>query len=223
MRILALVAGTNDPSNADTLADAFSEGVMSAGEAEVTKLYVKDLHLDHFVLEHYNPTYRDEEDFLKLKRLILEADGVLIASPIWNFSIPAHLKNAIDRMGSFALDTDTRSKGQLKGKPFFFLFTGGGPMPVWKGLMRFTTLHVPESIRYFGGTIAGFHYEPKCMTRGKFQLVVNNRPENLEKVRAKGKKFAMFVRNFQSTGKLPMWNRLMMWGYEKGKRVMGKL
>src|SRR3989338_4220001 len=138
VKILVLVAGTNDPSNCDTLAEAFTEGLRHVPETEINKVFVRDLHIDHFTLDHYREGGPEEEDFRKIRSLVLDADGIVVATPIWNFSVPAHLKNLIDRMGTFALDRETRSDGQLGGKPCCFLFTGGAPVPAWKGLQRFT-------------------------------------------------------------------------------------
>ncbi len=207
------------------LGEAFIHGIEEYDRSSsVTKIYLRDLNLEHFTLEHYDSSKKIEKDFQILKDAILQADGIIIASPIWNFSVPAHLKNAIDRIGSFGLDADTRTKGQFKGKPFYFIFTGGAPRAAWRGLMRFTVAHVSESLRYFGGTIVGHYYEAKCTERkGVFTLVLDKRPESLAKVRAKGKKFAGFVEDFTKTGKLPLGHRFVTWVYAEAQRVMGKL
>jgi NAD(P)H-dependent FMN reductase len=224
VRIVALVAGTNEPSNADVLADAFLSGAASLDQTHVEKIRLKDLPLPHFTLECYEDNCPLPPEYVKLRQLIEKSDGVLIATPIWNFGVPAHLKNAIDWIGCFALDQETKSKGMLESKPFYFIFTGGAPIAAWKGLMRFTTMLVPEGIRYFGGTIAGKYYEPKCMLgRGKFGLVVDNRPESLAAVRKRGIAFAKFVRNFKETGKLPLWKRTVEYGYRMGQRIVAKL
>ena len=108
-----------------------------------------------------------------MQKHVENASGLVIATPVWNFGVPAHLKNFIDRMGSFALD-ETRSRGTLNGKPFYIIFTGGAPKPAWTGLMKKTTAFVPEALRYFGATYIGHHFEPKCVKgRGKFGLVVD--------------------------------------------------
>ncbi|PIR50022.1 hypothetical protein COU79_01710 [Candidatus Peregrinibacteria bacterium CG10_big_fil_rev_8_21_14_0_10_54_7] len=207
MNILVLVAGTNEPSNSNMLADAFIEGMQQGGDVTVEKRRLKDLQIDHFSLEHYNPEFRHEEDFRNLQHLIEKADGLVIASPVWNFGVPAHLKNFIDRMGSFALD-ETRSRGTLRGKPFYLIFTGGVPAPAWKGLMRKTTSFVPEGLKYFGASYIGHHFESKCVKgRGKFGLVVNERPETLASLRRQGHTFAGVVKKYEETGKAPLKQR----------------
>jgi len=223
IHVLVVIAGTNDPSNAATLAAAFTEGMKQHPDMEVETLSLHALDLEHFSLKFYDPKTKQGKDFERVQALIHASDGVVIASPVWNFSVPAHLKNFIDRIGAFALDTETHSQGQLHHKPFFFLYTGGAPVAVWKGITRFTTMHLPESIRYFGGTIVGRHFEGKALIdKATFGLVVDKRPDSLTRVRAKGERFAHFVWNFKNTGKLPLYYRVFNWSYEKGKRLISK-
>ena len=222
VRILVLIAGTNEPSNSATLADAFAKGAAQVS-ATVEIMHLSELSLAHFTLDCYDNDHRDEADFVKLKEAILAADGIVIASPIWNFSVPAHLKNVLDRMGSFALD-DKRIVGQLKGKPFFILLTGGTGMGVWTGLMRRTTSHLQAAIEFFGGTLLGKHFEPKCVGgKGVFTLVVDKRPESLAAVKRKGKAFAEVVGRYAEIGVLPMRKNLWHRIYQVAQKVLKKV
>ena len=224
-RVAIIIAGTNAPSNAETLAQSFAEGLQGKGVA-VSTIILRDLNIKHFTLERYEPHCADDDDdFCKIETLISEADGVVIASPIWNFSVPAHLKNLIDRMGAFGLDVEGRSKGQLKAKPFFLLYTGGAPMIAWEALMYLTTLHVSEAIKYYGGTVTGRHFEPKCVIgRGKFGLVVDQRPASLASVKKKGAKFGDIAAHYAENGSLPLTTRLgyqfFTFLYRVGNRIM---
>lgn len=205
------------------LADEFIHGLRQLPQAEIEKVRLKDLQIEHFTIDVYDPHCSQEEDFCRVQRLVEKADGIVIASPIWNFSVPAHLKNLLDRMGSFALD-DSRSKGTLGGKPFFLIFTGGAPMPAWLGMMQMTTSHVREALRYFGATPAGTHFEPKCAKgRGEFGLVVDKRPESLAAVRDKGRQFAEVVKTFAETGTLPRGKQGMGMLYRWANAVMKRL
>lgn len=225
MKILIVVAGTNDPSNADTLGEAFAEGIAQVPGMTVGKMRLKDLTIDHFTLENYKKVCQTADDFCRVQESIETSCGVVIATPIWNFSVPAHLKNFIDRMGAFALDEETHSKGQLNGKPFFLIFTGGAPMIAWKALIHLTTMHVSEAIKYDSGIVLGKHFEPKCMIgRGKFGLVVDKRPESLERMRRKGKKFAEIAKCYKETGRMPGMIRFrynfFSFLYRVGNRIM---
>ena len=224
MKILIIVAGTNDESNSHVLAQSFEKGIMEfSPEIEVNLIRLKDLSIDHFNLEHYVEGTNEEEDFLRIKEFFSSSSGVVFASPIWNFGVPAHLKNLIDRMGSFALDK-TKSQGTLNGKPFYLIFTGGAPVVAWKGLIRRTASYIPESIKYFGGTIFSTHFEPKCVGgKGVFKLVVGDRETSLNKLKAEGSRFAEIAKIFDLKGKLPVKQRYAKKMYSLGQNIVKKI
>jgi len=222
MKILILVAGTNEPSNAEYLADLFIDGMKTVPGIETEKIRLKDVPIPHFELQDYT-CGRQGPGFDRIRTLMQSGNAIVIASPVWNFSVPAHPKNFLDHIGCFALDSETRSKGQLKGIPCTFLFTGGAPKVAWKGLMRFTTMHVPEAMRYFGASIAGVHFEGKCMKGpGRFGFVLDQRPELRETMKRKGRKFALIVEHFAKTGRLPLSYRLIAKFYQWGQRLLAK-
>ena len=222
MKILILVAGTNDPSNCDYLADLFTEGMRTVEGMKIEKFRLKDVPLPQFELQDY-ACGRQGPGFDRIRAVMQDAGGIVIASPIWNFSVPAHLKNFLDHAGCFALDAETRSKGQLKGTPCYFLFTGGAPTVAWKGLMRYTTMHVKEAMRYFGASPVGTHFEGKCMqARGEFGFVLDQRPDLTERIKKKGRTFALLVAKFSQTGKLPLSYRIIATLYQWGQRILAK-
>ncbi|MDD4318718.1 MAG: NAD(P)H-dependent oxidoreductase [Candidatus Peribacteraceae bacterium] len=219
MKILALVAGMNEPSNSDTLADAFLAGIKQRmNDAIVEKIRLKAVTLEQFSLKHYDPAAPVSDDFPGIEKRMKEVHGIVIASPVWNFSVPAHLKNLLDRMGSFAMD-ERKAKGALNGKPFYLLFTGGAPAAAWNGLLKRTTSHVGQSIRYFGGSVLGEHFEGRCtLGAGKFGLVLDKRPAALKAVAAKGAVFAKAVERYAATGNLPMTETILVrtWKFVQG-------
>ncbi len=225
-KVVVIVAGTNEPSNSNILADAFIEGLQQTTNLEVTKYRLKDLNIAHFTLDRYSPHCHDkDDDFCKIEDSLMFADAVVIASPIWNFSVPAHLKNLIDRIGAFALDEATHSKGQLKAKPFYLIYTGGAPLIAWQALMYLTTLHISEAIKYYGGTVIDRHFEPKSLPgRGKFGLVVDKRESSLAAVKKKGAKFGVVAMHYAENGSLPTRIRLaysfFSFVYRVGNRIM---
>jgi multimeric flavodoxin WrbA len=224
MNILIIVAGTNDPSNSHMLAESFEEGISSySSEIEIEMIRLKDLSIDHFNLTHYKEEVKEEEDFIRIKKHMIESSGIVLASPIWNFGVPAHLKNLMDRIGSFALDK-TRSQGTLNGKPFYLIVTGGAPIPAWKGLIRKTSSYVSESIKYFGGTIFSTHFEPKCTAgKGGFKLVVDKRENSLDKLKEEGARFAEMTDKYAKNGKLPVKQKCVKKMYSIGQRISKKV
>jgi multimeric flavodoxin WrbA len=225
-RVVMIVAGTNEPSNSNILADTFAQGIAEETDVHVTKFRLKDLQIQHFTLERYAPHCHDkDDDFCKIEDALTQAHAIVIATPIWNFSVPAHLKNLIDRMGAFALDQETHSKGKLKAKPFYLIYTGGAPKIAWEALMYLTTLHLTEAIKYYGGTVIGRHFEPKSLPgRGTFGVVVDKRPDSLEAVKKKGKKFGAIAHHYAENGSLPLRTKLgyqfFTFLYRVGNRIM---
>lgn len=202
--ITVIVAGTNEPSNSNVLADSMIEGMKHVSPSViVNKVRLKDVSIDHFNLDCYGASC-PVDTLSNVESLIQTSDGVIIATPVWNFGVPAHLKNLIDRMGSFALDDQSRSLGTLNGKPFYLIFTGGMPKAAWP-LIRKTISGLPYAIQYFGGSVVGTHFEGGCtLGRGVFGLVVDKHPESLRVMREKGQKFSLVVQRYAKTGKLPL-------------------
>lgn len=222
--IIVLVAGTNEPSNSNMLADHFIEGMKQVPGVTFEKIRLKELSLQHFTLDHYDKD-SCEPDYCRIQTLMQDASGIVFASPVWNFSVPAHLKNVIDRMGAFGLDSETHSKGQLKGKPCGLIYTGGAPMIAWKALMYLTTLHVAEAMKYYGASVVYRHFEPKCVQgKGKFGLVVDKRPSTLARMERDGKRFGTMAARFAKDGSLPtgkrLWHAWFEFLYRVGNRVM---
>lgn len=222
--VAVIVAGTNDVSNANVLADELIEGMKNVPGVTFEKIRLRELSLHHFTLEDYAEE-SCEPDYLRLKTLIQDASGVIFATPVWNFSVPAHLKNLIDRMGAFGLDKETHSRGQFGGKPFGLVYTGGAPMIAWQALMYLTTLHMAEALKYYGGSIVLRHFEPKCVAgKGRFGLVVDKRPATLALMRDYGERFGRIAKRYAETGQLPLtdrlWRKWFEFLYRVGNRIM---
>jgi chromate reductase, NAD(P)H dehydrogenase (quinone) len=83
---------------------------------------VSIVRFDIATLPHYNADLGSPEPVEKLKAAIADADGLVIVTPEYNYSVPGVLKNAIDwasRPGYASV---------LKGKPVFVVSTSGGAM-----------------------------------------------------------------------------------------------
>ncbi|MEG4282944.1 NAD(P)H-dependent oxidoreductase [Microcoleus sp. A006_D1] len=93
-KILAFAGSTREASYNKLLVKVAAAGAMAAG-AEVTYLDLHDLPLPLFD-EDLEAKEGIPENARKLKELMVAHDGFLIASPEYNSSITAVLKNAID-------------------------------------------------------------------------------------------------------------------------------
>jgi len=93
-RILAFAGSTRRESINKKLVAIAAHGVRESG-AEVTLIDLKDFPLPLFD-QDLEAEQGMPENGSNLKQLFIDHDGLLIASPEYNSSIPAVLKNAID-------------------------------------------------------------------------------------------------------------------------------
>jgi len=93
-RILAFAGSTRRESFNKKLVPIAAKGAREAG-AEVTLIDLKDFPLPLFD-QDLEAEQGMPENGRKLKKLFIDHDGLLIASPEYNSSFPAVLKNAID-------------------------------------------------------------------------------------------------------------------------------
>ncbi len=93
-RILAFASSTRRESFNKKLVAVAAQGARQAG-AEVTLIDLKDFPLPLFD-QDLEAEQGMPENGKKLKKLFIDHDGLLIASPEYNSSFPAVLKNAID-------------------------------------------------------------------------------------------------------------------------------
>jgi chromate reductase, NAD(P)H dehydrogenase (quinone) len=93
-RILAFASSTRRESFNKKLVAIAAQGAREAG-AEVTLIDVKDFPLPLFD-QDLEAEQGMPENGKKLRKLFIDHDGLLIASPEYNSSLPAVLKNAID-------------------------------------------------------------------------------------------------------------------------------
>ena len=93
-KILAFAGSTRDGSFNNAIVKVAAEGAKEAG-ADVTVINLADYQMPIFN-EDEEAEFGIPEKALAFKALLMEHDGFLIASPEYNSSYPALLKNAID-------------------------------------------------------------------------------------------------------------------------------
>lgn len=103
-RILAFAGSLREKAYTKRIVKVAAEGARRAG-AEVTYIDLKD-----YPMPIYNADLQDTQGFPPIaaafQRLLLDHDGLLIASPEYNASLPSALKNVID--------WTSRANGDLK-------------------------------------------------------------------------------------------------------------
>lgn len=135
MRVLCLAASSNraeHKGNSDTLLQHFIAGIRATAPTAV----VHQVYLDDVPMEFYCYLTRDplpsETAFQGLCQELSHADGLVIATPTWNWNVPAVLKNFIDRIGTLALDYSKKNAlgqppGRLQRLHVYTINTGGTP------------------------------------------------------------------------------------------------
>lgn len=104
--ILALSASPRKKGNSDILCDHVIAGAKAAG-ARVEKYYLVDMDIKPCLAcgacqAHHDGHCVAQDDMQKLYPLIESCDGIILASPIYFFTISAQLKLFIDRLYPYA-------------------------------------------------------------------------------------------------------------------------
>ena len=133
-KIIAISASPSKGRNSDTMLDYFTKGIgsKSKNKLSIEKVYLDDISFDTYKYENKNGPTENEDEFSKLTQKIKECDGIVIATPTYNFSVPAKLKNLIDRIRFIALDPEKKNilgqpVGKLNNHKLYFLVSGGTP------------------------------------------------------------------------------------------------
>ncbi|WP_345951803.1 NAD(P)H-dependent oxidoreductase [Mucilaginibacter sp. PAMB04274] len=94
------------------------------------------------LLPHFDPTFNHEDvpgEVVRFRRLIANADGVIICTPEYVFGLPGSLKNALDW---------TASSGEFNEKPVAIITassSGENAHASLKIIMNVLTSHVPDT------------------------------------------------------------------------------
>jgi FMN-dependent NADH-azoreductase len=144
--------------------DAFIRGVQTVPGVSVEKVYLADVLIDTYTFENSTGPQSHEGAFRELTARIQASQGLVIAAPTYNFSIPAHLKNFIDRMRFFALDMTKRNRfnqpvGKLGFLRTYFLVSGGTPRWAQKLVFfAFPSFWLRGVFLYYGAHVLGAYY-----------------------------------------------------------------
>ena len=139
-KILAIYSSPSKGRNSDTMMDNFILGIEKVDGVILDKFNLNNVHFDPYSFDNKEGPTSHEVEFKKLTDLIKGADGLVISTPTYNFSVPSQLKNLIDRIRFLALDMNNRNHlgqpvGKLKDLKTYFLVSGG--TPVWAQKMLF--------------------------------------------------------------------------------------
>lgn len=196
-KILALSCSPSKGRNSDTMLDNFVEGIKKTTDEsiEIEKVYLTDIPIDMYTYENGSQPASYETEFYELAMKFKYASGVIIATPTYNFAVPAGLKNFVDRIRFIALDLSRKNKfnqpvGLLRDSRLFFLVSGGTPKWAQKILFfAFPPFWLRSVFLYYGSQCMGAFYSGDIKTMENEKI--------LKKCEKLGEKFGKEV----STGK----------------------
>lgn len=168
--ILALSCSPSRGRNSDSMLNAFIKGIESHPDIFVEKIYLEDIKINTCCFDNREGPQKDEEDFKVLTDKIKKVQGLIIATPTYNFSVPAHLKNFIDRLRFFALDTNSTNRigqpiGGLSYLKTYFLVSGGTPKWAERILFfAFPAFWLRAVFLYYGSQCYGGYYSGDVTT-----------------------------------------------------------
>ena len=188
MKIIALSCSPSKGRNSDSMLDSFINGMNGINGIEIEKIYLEDIKINNYSYENRMGTEDNEPEFKDLCDKVQNADGLVIATPTYNFSVPANLKNFIDRIRFFALDLENKNKmgqpvGKLKNLKLYYLVSGGTPKWAQKILFfAFPPFWLRSVFLYYGSNCMGAFYSGDVNTLNNQKIL--NKCKNL------GKKYA---------------------------------
>jgi multimeric flavodoxin WrbA len=182
-QILVFKGSPRERGNSSILADKAAEGAISAGaEVETYSLQRMDIHpCDGCDICQETGVCVLGDEMQQLYPRLRLADAIVIASPIYWFTISAQTKLFIDRW--YALESSQGSA--LKGKHFGILLTYGDNDPYTSGAIN-AIRTFQDMFRYIKAEIVGIVYG----TASKEGDILN-RPDLLEQAYKLGEKLAV--------------------------------
>jgi multimeric flavodoxin WrbA len=153
--VLVFKGSPREHGNSSTLGNQAAEGAKAVG-AEVESFYLHNMDIrpcDACDTCHETGVCVLMDDMQVLYPRLRKADAIIIASPIYWFTMNAQTKLFIDRW--YALES---SQGNaLKGKQFGIILTYGDTDPYNSGAIN-AIRTFQDMLRYIGGNIAGIVY-----------------------------------------------------------------
>ena len=117
-KVLILSGSPRKGGNSDILCDRFAEGAREAGHS-VEKVRVAEKKVGYCRACYYCRTHGGEcavkDDMAEILQSMIEADVIVLASPVYFYSIDAQLKAVIDRTVARWLE--------VKNKEFYYIVT----------------------------------------------------------------------------------------------------
>lgn len=117
-KIIIISSSPRKGGNSDLLCDQFAKGATELGN-EVEKIYVKDMNLNYcsgcgFCVGNKGQCSQ-KDDMETVKEKLIAADTIVLATPVYFYTMSAQMKTFIDRLCSFYT--------LLPNKEFYYIMT----------------------------------------------------------------------------------------------------
>ncbi len=144
-KVLILSASPRKNGNSDILCDQFAKGAEESGH-QVEKIFFKDKNINYCTgcsacLAYQKPCPQ-KDDMAEILNQMIEADVIVMATPVYFYAMDAQMKTLIDR-------TCARYT-EITGKDFYFIMTAND-----------------NNISAMDGTLTGFRGFLSCLTEPK--------------------------------------------------------
>lgn len=118
-KVLVLSSSPRKGGNSDFLCDEFVRGAKEAGN-EVTKIFLKDKKINYctgcgFCNTNDYTACAQKDDMKEILDLMVEADVIVMATPVYFYTMCAQMKTLIDRCCS--------RYTRIRNKEFYFIIT----------------------------------------------------------------------------------------------------
>ncbi len=194
--ILALASSPEKGQNSDTLLDAFLEGVKEKNpDAVIDKYYISEIPLKAYCHKCAREPQPGEEVFAEVVEKLKSANGLVIATPTYNFNIPSGLKNFIDRIGYISLDYGKKNlvgqpPGKLKHLKTYFIVSGGTPAWIRRFIFfLYPAFYLSVAFSYYYAKLGGSFYAGKLT----FSTPARDDMKLLKKVRKRGNRYVKTI------------------------------
>ena len=192
-KVVAIFGSPRRKGNTATLLREAIRGARESG-AVVEEVVLRD-HKISPCLEIYGCKEAGEcaikDDFQKVRDLILEAQGLILASPIFFYSVSAHTKILMDRFQSlwvkkYWIDKNPKNKKNIQRKGLFIAVGATKGKKLFDGTLL--------SIRYFFDILDMELWKALLYRQLDFEGEVLKHPEYLEEAYEAGRAFAEAIK-----------------------------
>jgi multimeric flavodoxin WrbA len=191
-KIIAIYGSPRRKGNTAALLKTAIEGARDAG-ADVEEIVLRDLKISP-CLEIYGCLKAGEcaikDDFQMVRDKILNAQGLILASPVFFYTVSSHTKMLMDRCQSlwvkkYWVDKITKDQQTIKRKGLFISVGATKGKKLFDGMLL--------SIRYFFDVLDMELWRALLYRQLDFQDDVLKHPEYLEETYTAGKRFAQVI------------------------------